>query len=64
MIEEVYERLLKKRDELHYALLNGLGVEDYPKYRHLVGKIQGMEIAIRILEECLNIKDEHARSRD
>ena len=56
----LYERLLKQlkqhKEELEALILKGR-LEDYASYRHITGKLSGLNDAIEILRETFKRND-------
>ncbi|MEK9895030.1 MAG: hypothetical protein VW518_01210 [Burkholderiaceae bacterium] len=55
--DEITRNLYKEIEDLKKVLAYG-GVSDYPSYRQIVGKVEGMEYAIDCLQHVVKTRIE------
>jgi hypothetical protein len=53
--EEITKNYYKEIEELKKVLAYG-GISDYPSYRQIVGKIEGIEYAIDSLQHIVKVR--------
>lgn len=52
MLEDILAEIRRMKMELAVALGTG-GADDYPDYRQVVGKIEGLTLAESVIEEAI-----------